>query len=1192
MKKIISLILAILLVFSVCPITALAEETTSESSDWEYEIVYEHFGKTYVEITKYNGTDDTVTVPNKIDEKTVIGIGGEIKAKDITISEGIKYIGKKAFVKAENLSLSLPSSLEYISFGAFANASISKINFPEGLIGIDESAFKGVFFADTDIVLPESLKFLNPIAFAYANITSLYVGKNATLTEFEYNSVSGFSDYDIGGYSTRKLSRYQVEHYNPDYFIFIGNPDEPLSINVSEENPYISSKDDIIYSKDFKELMFAPCKEKIIIPESVDLIWEYAFAHKNYNEVTVSSSVEEIKPYGFSYAHIDNLVFKDNSRLRKIEENAFHGAVIDNITIPKSIVKIERNAFFTASIPILKFEEGSYLVSAEDNAFYNSNIEEIDFSNCTRLSDLGYWNAFKGNNTLKKINLENTLIRKIGFYWFKNCSALEEVILSEYTYEIGAGAFENCTSLEKIENADGVNTKYTDSFKNAAIDFSYSEKSKYVGYGVYNNIRYFEYGEYIIIDRIMEDVENLVIPSYINSKPVTEISTVAFQHKAFNSVTLPETLECISEAAFQGCEIKEKIKLPSSLKFLEDAAFGGVEIDDFELNEGLLYVGNSALPCGKTDVFIIPDSVLFFHAIQNDELLENGFVIGANYINPTDLTGELAVKYIKYSDEYCHYPQRIMVSKNNPLYSDIDGVLYNKDKTELISYPQSKQESEFVVPESVLRIADNAFAGNINLEKVTISKKVNNIGFDVFLGCKKLSTIVFADGVSIDTLNETFYGAKSIKNVLFGKNVNIRRLIASFSNTSIEEIELPNSIKVMGDAFRETPLKSIKLNEGLDAIGHECFYKTDIEKIVLPKSVNSIMSNAFAYCDKLSYINVGNTKRIASGAFFGCSSLEAIDLTGVYSVSSNAFKDCDNLKKFYFTKEEKEAYIAENEFQGNEILETVVIGNSVTEIKEKAFADCKNLETALIASGVETIDDTAFDNCEKLTILCEVNSPAMLYAKKNDISYQTFVVAPIPDQEYTGKALKPSLKVSQGGNALTVNKDYKATYANNINIGKAKVSVLGLGDYSIFGTTVNFNIVHHHKYTVKTVKPTYEKGGYTLHTCICKKSYKTDKKDKLKVNVTSIKKLTNGKKSITVSFKKVKNVSGYQIQYSTDKSYKNKKTVSLSNPKTAKKTIKNLKSKKKYYVRIRAYKKVSKKTYYSSWSKSKSIKTK
>ncbi|MBR3737458.1 MAG: leucine-rich repeat protein, partial [Eubacterium sp.] len=1153
MKKIISFILSILMILSVSPVSALADVITSNDGDWEYRTVYEHFGKTYVEITKYNGTEDSVTVPNNIAGNTVIGIGGGIIANDITISEGIRYIGNKAFNNAENLRLTLPSTLEYIS-RAFTYASISEMNFPEGLIGIENHAFGNANFTNKDIVLPESLKYLNPMAFSYANINSIYIGKNTMLTEFKYNSVSGFSDYDIGGYASRKLRRNTVEHYNPYYYIFMGNPDKPLSVNISEENPYIASKDDIIYSKDFKELMFAPCKDKIIIPESVELIWEYAFSLKKYNEIIVSASVEEIKPYAFNYAQIDNFEFKANSELRNIEECVFQGANINSITIPKSIVRIERSAFSAASIPILKFEEGSYLISVGSEAFYNSDIEEIDFSNCTHLSDLGYWNAFKGNKNLKKINLKNTFIRKIGFYWFKNCSALEEVILSDYTYEIGAGAFENCTALQRIKNADGVYTKYTDSFKNAAIDFSCSEKSKYIGYGVYNNIRYFEYGEFIIIDRLMEDVEDLVIPSYINSKPVTEISTVAFENKKFNSVTLPETLECISEEAFCGCEINEKLTLPSSLKFLEDGALRGIEINDFELNENLLYVGNNALPHGKTDVFVIPDSVLFFNPIQNGEIFENGFVIGANFINPADLIEELAVRYKQHYDDYFYrYPKSIMASKNNPLYSDCDGVLYNKDKTELISYPQNKEESEFVVPESVLKIADSAFAYNINLEILTISKNVSEIGFDVFVGCNKLNTIIFADGVSIDTLNETFYDAKSIKTVLFGKNVNIRRLIATFSNSSIERIELPDTIKVMGYAFKETPLKSIKLNEGLDAIGSECFYKTELEKIVLPSSVNSIMNQAFAYCDKLNYINVGNTKRISAGAFFKCYSLESIDLTGVYSVAYDAFQDCDNLKKFYFTKEEKEEYIAENEFQGNEILETVVIGNGITQIREKAFADCSNLETALIASGVETIEDTAFDNCEKLTILCQANSNAMLYAQKNGIPYQTFVVAPIPDQTYTGRAITPALKVSQGGKSLTDNADYKATYTNNINVGKARVSVIGLGDYRVFGTTVNFNIVkplHTHKYTVKTVKPTYEKEGYTLHTCSCGKSYKTDKKAKLKVSAASIKKLSAGKKAITVNIKEVKNISGYQIQYSTSKSFKTKKTVSVSNPKT------------------------------------------
>ena len=91
----------------------------------------------------------------------------------------------------------------------------------------------------------------------------------------------------------------------------------------------------------------------------------------------------------------------------------------------------------------------------------------------------------------------------------------------------------------------------------------------------------------------------------------------------------------------------------------------------------------------------------------------------------------------------------------------------------------------------------------------------------------------------------------------------------------------------------------------------------------------------------------------------------------------------------------------------------------------------------------------------------------------------------------------------------------------------------------------------------------------------------------------SIKKLVSKKKALVVYWNKIADVSGYQIQVATDKKFKkNKKTVTVAKQNASKKTVKKLKSKKKYFVRVRAYKKVNGKKSYGKWSKIKSVKTK
>lgn len=100
--------------------------------------------------------------------------------------------------------------------------------------------------------------------------------------------------------------------------------------------------------------------------------------------------------------------------------------------------------------------------------------------------------------------------------------------------------------------------------------------------------------------------------------------------------------------------------------------------------------------------------------------------------------------------------------------------------------------------------------------------------------------------------------------------------------------------------------------------------------------------------------------------------------------------------------------------------------------------------------------------------------------------------------------------------------------------------------------------------------------------------------NKVTVKPQNTKKVTikKAKKSLKVSWKKVNGITGYQIQYAGNKKFKKAKTVTIKKAKTTSKTIKKLKAKKKYYVRIRTYIVVNGTKKYSDWSKKKSQKTK
>lgn len=163
------------------------------------------------------------------------------------------------------------------------------------------------------------------------------------------------------------------------------------------------------------------------------------------------------------------------------------------------------------------------------------------------------------------------------------------------------------------------------------------------------------------------------------------------------------------------------------------------------------------------------------------------------------------------------------------------------------------------------------------------------------------------------------------------------------------------------------------------------------------------------------------------------------------------------------------------------------------------------------------------------------------------------VVKGIGNKTYTGKAIKQKISVTLNGKTVA-STNYSVTYKNNTKVGVATVVISGKGAYT---------------------------GSVT-------------KKFKINPKSVALSAVKAKKKAVKVTWKKSSmKVSGYQVSYSTSKSFKKAKTTSVKYTKSVKsKTVKKLKSKKKYYVRVRTYTKTSGGTCYSSWSKAKSAKVK
>ena len=170
------------------------------------------------------------------------------------------------------------------------------------------------------------------------------------------------------------------------------------------------------------------------------------------------------------------------------------------------------------------------------------------------------------------------------------------------------------------------------------------------------------------------------------------------------------------------------------------------------------------------------------------------------------------------------------------------------------------------------------------------------------------------------------------------------------------------------------------------------------------------------------------------------------------------------------------------------------------------------------------------------------------------VSISTAEIEGIEDKNYTGSRQNQNLIVKLGEKTLVEGSDYKLIYSDNKNVGNASVTVVGEGKYN------------------GSVSRTF----------------------KINPKGTSLSKVTKGKKSMTVKWKKqATQVTGYKIRYSLKKDFSaNTKTVTVKKASTTKTTIKKLKAKKVYYVQIRTFKTVDNETFYSDWSAVKSVKVK
>ena len=281
----------------------------------------------------------------------------------------------------------------------------------------------------------------------------------------------------------------------------------------------------------------------------------------------------------------------------------------------------------------------------------------------------------------------------------------------------------------------------------------------------------------------------------------------------------------------------------------------------------------------------------------------------------------------------------------SPTFIYEDDVLFNKDKSEIVSFRNQKIES-YIIPDSVTKIRDSAFEYCSSLFNIVISDSVTAIGDGAFWGCSSLSNIVIPDSVTAIG-DYAFLDCSSLSNIVIPDSVIAIGDSAFWGCSSLSNIVIPDSVTAIGDyAFSDC---------------------SSLPNIVIPNSVTKIGDYAFSDCSSLSILVIPNSvTSMGDYAFRGCSSLPNIVIpNSVTKIRDSAFEYCSSLSNIVIP--DSVTAIGDFAFSGCRSLSNIVIPNSVTAIGDLAFSGCSSLSNIVIPDSVTAIGKCAFSDCSSLS---------------------------------------------------------------------------------------------------------------------------------------------------------------------------------------------------------------------------------